>query len=59
MRKRYKNKLRSCAMCKPHKRGYENRWKPKEAALLSEFEDYDNWIWACPSTNNGPSEKAA
>ena len=33
MRKQLKNKRRSCAMCKPHKRAWENRWKPKERAL--------------------------
>ena len=38
MRKRLKKKLRSCALCKPHKMGRDNRWKPKEAALLSEAE---------------------
>ena len=30
MRKQLKNKKCSCAMCKPHKRGMENHWKPKE-----------------------------
>jgi len=33
-----KNKKKSCPMCKPHKTGYENRWKPKEEAQLKEFE---------------------
>lgn len=28
-RKRLKNKKSCCALCKPHKRGIENRWKPK------------------------------
>jgi len=32
MRKTYKQKRRSCALCKPHKVGWEKRWKPKEAA---------------------------
>jgi len=32
MRKTYKRKRRSCALCKPHKVGWEKRWKPKEAA---------------------------
>ena len=32
MRKAYKRKRRSCAFCKPHKVGWEKRWKPKEAA---------------------------
>ena len=26
MRKQYKNKKRSCKLCKPHKMGFENRW---------------------------------
>lgn len=30
MRKRRKVKLRSCGVCKPHKRGFCNRWKLKE-----------------------------
>lgn len=38
MRKRLKKKLRSCALCKPHKMGWDNRWKPKEEALLNETE---------------------
>jgi len=38
MRKRLKKKRRSCAMCKPHKMQWENRWKPKDRARLEEFE---------------------
>ena len=38
MRKRYKNKLRSCKMCKPFKMGWDNRWKPKEFQKLKDFE---------------------
>ena len=34
MRKRYKNKLKSCALCKPHKRGWALRWRSKELAVL-------------------------
>jgi len=30
MRKQYKQKKKSCAMCKPHKMGWSNRWKKKE-----------------------------
>lgn len=33
MRKRYKQKKRSCAMCKPNKMGWEHRFKIKELAL--------------------------
>ena len=38
MRKRLKRKKRSWALCKPHKMGWDNRWKPREAARLREFE---------------------
>jgi hypothetical protein len=38
MRKRYKNKRRSCALCKPHKRGWEERWKPKQVQALRDSE---------------------
>jgi hypothetical protein len=38
MRKRLKNKKRSCAMCKPQKRGWDNRWKPKEEDRLRRWE---------------------
>lgn len=30
MRKAYKQKRRSCALCKPHKASWAKRWKPKE-----------------------------
>jgi len=32
MRKSYKRKRRSCPLCKPHKVGWDKRWKPSEAA---------------------------
>ena len=34
MRKRLKVKKRSCWLCKPHKLGNDNRWKPKQEFLL-------------------------
>jgi hypothetical protein len=34
MRKRYKIKARSCALCKPHKRGWERRWSVKDQQLI-------------------------
>jgi hypothetical protein len=34
MRKRYKIKARSCALCKPHKRGWERRWNAKDQQLI-------------------------
>lgn len=33
MRKQYKNKKRSCKLCKPHKMGWFNRWKHKERPM--------------------------
>jgi hypothetical protein len=38
MRKNYKRKRRSCALCKPHKVGWDKRWKPKEAARRMDME---------------------
>ena len=32
MRKAYKRNRRSCPLCKPHKAGWDKRWKVKEAA---------------------------
>lgn len=34
MRKRFKLKSRSCGLCKPHKRGWDHRWKAKELQLV-------------------------
>lgn len=30
MRKRYRDKRRSCGLCKPHKRGMASRWPYRE-----------------------------
>ncbi len=38
MRKRFKNKKHSCALCKPHKMGHDCRWKNKDLERLKEFE---------------------
>ncbi len=38
MRKRLKHKKRSCALCKPNKVGWTNRWKAREFAGLWDFE---------------------
>ena len=38
MRKNYKQKRRSCALCKPHKVGWDTRWTAKEAALRKAME---------------------
>ncbi|MBI5636580.1 MAG: hypothetical protein HZA03_01280 [Nitrospinae bacterium] len=34
MRKNMKLKKRSCPLCKPHKMGWENRWKAKEQGRM-------------------------
>jgi hypothetical protein len=41
MRKRYKEKKRSCSLCKPHKRKRACRWKLKEQDSLTRFERSD------------------
>ena len=38
MRKRLKQKKRSCVLCKPNKMGWANRWNIKELASIKEFE---------------------
>lgn len=38
MRKRYKLKKRSCAMCKPDKMNWDCRWNNIELSALKEFE---------------------
>ncbi len=38
MRKRIKIKNHSCALCKPHKTGHQNRWKSKYLEGLEIFE---------------------
>lgn len=38
MRKRYKIKKHSCALCKPHKMRGACRWSDKDFAMLKEFE---------------------
>ena len=38
MRKRFKNKKHSCALCKPNKTGHANRWNSKDFFALKEFE---------------------
>jgi len=44
MRKRLKHKKRSCALCKPNKMGWDNRWGAKEFVLLKEFERLKNQL---------------
>jgi len=38
MRKQFKNKKRACGLCKPFKRGWQNRWEEKDKQSLREFE---------------------
>jgi len=38
MRKRFKKKKRSCALCKPWKMEGQNRWKYKEQQDIKDFE---------------------
>ena len=38
MRKRFKDKERSCGLCKPHERGWDNRWKPKAERQIAAAE---------------------
>jgi len=38
MRKALKRKLRSCALCKPHKMGGAQRWKNRDLQALREAE---------------------
>lgn len=50
MRKRYKKKKHSCALCKPWKMRGMVRWKNKELALLKEFEKlrHEHSTLSCP-----------
>ncbi len=38
MRKMFKNKKHSCALCKPYKTGHQNRWKSKDLEKIKIFE---------------------
>ena len=38
MRKKYKEKKRSCALCKPHKMKWVKRWKKKELDIIERSE---------------------
>jgi len=50
VRKRFKRKLRSCPMCKPHKTNGSVRWKPKDLEALKIAEKEIRWEKA---TGNG------
>ncbi len=38
MRKQFKIKRRSCALCKPHKRGWAARWPARQRQALQQAE---------------------
>ncbi len=38
VRKQYKSKRRACGLCKPHKRGWDQRWTAKEGQRLENAE---------------------
>ncbi|MCL4536948.1 MAG: hypothetical protein M1610_05100 [Nitrospirae bacterium] len=38
MRKQYKTKKRSCGLCKPYKKGWDNRWKAKDRGAMCRAE---------------------
>lgn len=38
MRKQFKKKKTCCALCNPHKRGWENRWRAKDRAKMAAAE---------------------
>jgi len=38
MRKAYKNKSRSCVLCKPHKRNAAKRWKARDMDIIRRSE---------------------
>ena len=38
MRKRYRAKVRSCALCKPQKRGWASRWRARDLSMLEQSE---------------------
>jgi len=42
MRKNFKKKKRSCALCKPHKMNGQSRWKDKELQARKLFEKLKN-----------------
>lgn len=38
MRKEFHEKRRSCGLCKPHKQGWQRRWKAKDLSIVREAE---------------------
>lgn len=44
MRKRLKKKKRSCALCKPHKMKWQNRWNAKDFFSLKIFEKQKQYV---------------
>jgi hypothetical protein len=44
MRKRFKVKKHSCALCKPYKMGWDSRWNDRELKSLKEFEKEKKYL---------------
>lgn len=54
MRKRYKRKRRSCALCKLHKRGWAKRWSEREDERLRRWErERADWLGNRKETRRG------
>jgi hypothetical protein len=54
MRKRLKNKRRSCTLCKPHKRRGGNRWRAKDEERLRRWErERGDWQGRCAAGQDG------
>ena len=51
MRKQFKNKKRACALCKPFKRNWQNRWKEKDKQDLKNFEKEKNKLLVANEKN--------
>jgi len=58
MRKRYRDKNRSCALCKPQKRGWTRRWSAREIALLESSEREITEALECKELPNPPLQRA-
>lgn len=59
MRKQMKLKRRCCALCKPHKRGWANRWTPEEQTMIGEFDKIkrDPWSTMVQETDPPPPRR--
>ena len=60
MRKHFKIKRRSCALCNPHKRGWANRWTDQEWQSIVRFDNVRrNFLqgaeFRAPTSTNDPA----